>query len=70
MSKGDHIQVVGTVVEVSRDKFKIQTEDGAIILAQPSGKLRQNKIQILPKDRVVVNLSPYDLSRGIVVRRE
>ncbi len=70
MPKGDHIQIEGTVIAVSHDKFKVETAQGQLILAQPSGKLRKNKIQILPGDRVIVSLSPYDLSHGIVVRRQ
>lgn len=49
--------------------FRVQIPSGQIILAHIAGKLRVNKIRILPGDRVVVEVTPYDLTRGRVIRR-
>ena len=65
MSKEDVIEVEGTVVEaLPNTNFKVELENGHQILAHISGKLRMNYIKILPGDKVKVELSPYDLSRG------
>ena len=65
MSKEDVIEVEGKVTDsLPNALFKVQLENGHEILAHISGKLRQNYIKILPGDRVTVELSPYDLSRG------
>lgn len=61
----------GTIEEVQRNAiFKVKLENDHIITAVISGRMRQNKIQILAGDRVRVEMSPYDLSRGRVVYRE
>lgn len=49
--------------------FNVQLESGQIIVAHISGKIRTNYVKILPGDRVLVKISPYDLSRGIITRR-
>ena len=65
MSKEDVIEVEGTVVEtLPNTNFKVELENGHQILAHISGKLRMNYIKILPGDKVKVELSPYDLTRG------
>ena len=65
MAKEDIIEVEGTVVEtLPSTTFKVELENGHQVLAHISGKLRQNYIKILPGDKVRVELSPYDLSRG------
>ena len=65
MAKEDVIEVEGTVVEaLPNTNFKVELENGHQILAHISGKLRMNYIKILPGDKVKVELSPYDLSRG------
>ena len=65
MAKEDVIEVEGTVVEtLPNTNFKVELENGHQILAHISGKLRMNYIKILPGDKVRVELSPYDLSRG------
>ena len=65
MSKDDMIEVEGTVVEaLPNTTFKVQLENGHIILAHISGKLRMNYIRIIPGDKVTVEMSPYDLTRG------
>lgn len=59
------IEVEGTVTECLRNAtFKVELENGHTVLAHISGKIRKNYIKILPYDRVLVELSPYDLSRG------
>ena len=65
MSKEVVIEVDGTVVEtLPNTNFKVEIENGHQILAHISGKLRMNYIKILPGDKVKVELSPYDLTRG------
>ncbi|MFR4401330.1 MAG: translation initiation factor IF-1, partial [Peptococcus niger] len=64
MSK-DVIEVQGTVLEaLPNAMFQVELENGHTVLAHISGKIRMNFIKILPGDRVTVELSPYDLSRG------
>ena len=70
MSKKDAIEVEGTVIEpLANTMFSIELENGHRVLAHISGKLRMNFIRILPGDRVRVELSPYDLSRGRITYR-
>lgn len=70
MSKKDAIEVEGTVVEpLANAMFSVELENGHRVLAHISGKLRMNFIRILPGDRVRVELSPYDLSRGRITYR-
>ena len=64
------IELTGTIVEtLPGTQFRVELENGHIVLAHISGKMRQHYIRILPDDRVVVELSPYDLSRGRIVYR-
>jgi len=64
------IEVAGTVVECLRDaRFTVELQNGHHVLAHISGKIRKNYIKILPYDRVLVELSPYDLSRGRILFR-
>ena len=70
MAKEDVIEVEGVVVEtLPNTTFKVELENGHQILAHISGKLRMNYIKILPGDKVKVELSPYDLSRGRIIWR-
>jgi translation initiation factor IF-1 len=70
MSKKDAIEVEGTVIEpLANAMFSVELENGHRVLAHISGKLRMNFIRILPGDRVRVELSPYDLSRGRITYR-
>lgn len=70
MAKKDVIEVEGTVIESQPNTiFLVQLENGHQITAHISGKLRMNYISILPGDKVVVELSPYDLTRGRIVWR-
>jgi len=70
MAKEDNIEVQGTIIEpLPNAMFKVALENGQQILAYVSGKMRMHFIQILPGDKVAVELSPYDLSRGRIVFR-
>ncbi|HEX2613146.1 MAG TPA: translation initiation factor IF-1 [Fibrobacteria bacterium] len=70
MSKQDGIQVEGRVVEaLPNAMFKVELDNGHVILAHISGKMRKNYIRILPNDRVLLELSPYDLTRGRITYR-
>ncbi len=70
MAKEDVIEVEGTVTEaLPNTNFKVELENGHQILAHISGKLRMNYIKILPGDKVKVELSPYDLSKGRITWR-
>ncbi|HHW03511.1 MAG: translation initiation factor [Tepidanaerobacteraceae bacterium] len=70
MSKEDVIEVEGTVLEpLPNAMFRVELKNGHKILAHVSGKIRMNYIRILPGDRVTVELSPYDLTRGRIKYR-
>ncbi len=70
MPKEEGIQVEGKVVEpLPNAMFRVELENGHLILAHISGKMRKHYIRILPGDRVLLELSPYDLSRGRIVYR-
>ena len=70
MAKEEGIQVEGTVVEpLPNAMFMVELENGHKVLAHISGKMRMHFIRILPGDRVTVELSPYDLTRGRITYR-
>ncbi len=70
MAKSDMIEVEGTVVEaMPNTTFQVDIGNGHTILAHISGKLRMNFIRILPGDKVTVEMSPYDLTRGRITWR-
>ena len=70
MPKEEAIKVDGTIVEtLPNASFKVELENGHQVLAHISGKMRMHFIKILPGDKVTVELSPYDLSRGRIVYR-
>ena len=70
MSKQDVITVDATVVEnLPNTMFKVKLENGVVIMASVSGKIRMNYIRILPGDKVTVEISPYDLTRGRITFR-
>lgn len=71
MSKADVIEIEGTVVDkLPNAFFKVELENGHQVLATISGKLRMNYIKILPGDKVTLELSPYDLSKGRIIWRD
>ncbi len=70
MSKEDMIEIEGTVVEaLPNATFKVELQNGHQIISHISGKLRMNYIRILPGDKVVVEMSPYDLTKGRITWR-
>ncbi len=70
MAKEETIQVEGKVIEpLPNAMFRVELDNGHKILAHVSGKMRMHFIRILPGDKVTVELSPYDLSRGRIVYR-
>ncbi len=71
MPKEDAIQVEGKVLEtLPNAMFRVELENGHKVLAHISGKMRMHFIKILPGDKVTVELSPYDLTRGRIIFRE
>ncbi|MBE6030698.1 MAG: translation initiation factor IF-1 [Clostridiales bacterium] len=71
MAKKDVIEVFGTVVDAQPNaQFKVKLDNGYEVLAHISGKIRMNFIRILPGDKVKVELSPYDLTRGRITWRD
>ena len=70
MSKSDVIEMKGTVTDaLPNSVFKVTLDNGHQIIAHVSGKIRMNFIYILPGDKVTVEMSPYDLTRGRITRR-
>jgi translation initiation factor IF-1 len=70
MSKEDVVEVQGTVVEnLPNSMFRVELENGQRILAYVAGKMRMHFIKILPGDKVTVELSPYDLTKGRITYR-
>jgi translation initiation factor IF-1 len=70
MAKEETIQVEGKVLEpLPNAMFKVELDNGHVVLAHISGKMRMHFIKILPGDRVTLELSPYDLSRGRITYR-
>ena len=71
MAKEDNIEMEGKVLEaLPNAMFRVELENGHKVLAHISGKMRMHYIRILPGDRVVVELSPYDLTRGRITYRK
>ena len=70
MSKADVIEVEGKVLEaLPNAMFKVELENGHVVLDHVSGKIRMNFIRILPGDKVTIELTPYDLTRGRITYR-
>lgn len=71
MAKEDTIEMEGKVLEIiPGGKFKVELENGHTIEAYVSGKIRMNYIRILPGDKVTMEISPYDLTRGRIIYRK
>lgn len=71
MSKKDVIEVTGRVIEkLPNAMFQVELENGHKILAHISGKLRMHYIRILPGDKVTIEMSPYDLTKGRIIWRD
>jgi translation initiation factor IF-1 len=70
LAKEDHIEMEGTVIEtLPNTMFRVQLENGHVVTAHISGKMRKNYIRILTGDKVTVQLTPYDLSKGRITYR-
>ena len=71
MSKSDSIEVEGTVIEkLPNAMFRVELDNKHVVLAHISGKLRMNFIRSLPGDKVTMELSPYDLTKGRIIWRD
>ena len=71
MPKEDAIQMEGEVVEtLPNTTFRVKLKNGHIVTAHISGKMRKNRIRVLAGDRVKIEVSPYDLTRGRIIFRE
>ncbi|MBR0131749.1 MAG: translation initiation factor IF-1 [Clostridiales bacterium] len=71
MSKSDVLEIEGKVVEkLPNAMFRVELENGHIVLAHISGKLRMNYIKIVPGDKVTLEMSPYDLTKGRIIWRD
>ena len=71
MAKEDQIEMQGTVVDtLPNTMFRVELENGHIVTAHISGRMRKNYIRILTGDKVKVELTPYDLTKGRIVRRK
>ncbi|MFZ1830197.1 MAG: translation initiation factor IF-1 [Candidatus Competibacteraceae bacterium] len=70
MSKEDHIEMEGTVIDtLPNTMFRVQLENGHVITAHISGRMRKHYIRILTGDKVKVELTPYDLTKGRIIYR-
>ena len=70
MAKEDHIEMEGTVIEtLPNTMFRVELENGHVIMAHISGKMRKHYIRILTGDKVTVELTPYDLTKGRITYR-
>ena len=70
MPKEDQIEMEGTVVEtLPNTMFRVEMENGHVVTAHISGKIRKNYIRILTGDRVIVEMTPYDLDKGRIIYR-
>ncbi|MAG93319.1 MAG: translation initiation factor IF-1 [Planctomycetaceae bacterium] len=71
MAKEEAIEVEGKIVEaLANTQFRVELDNGHLVLAHVAGKMRKHFIRIVPGDRVIVEVSPYDLNRGRIVYRE
>lgn len=71
MSKDEHIEMSGVVVDaLPNTLFKVKIQDDLVITAHIAGKMRKNNIRIMTGDKVTVRLTPYDLTKGIIVFRD
>ncbi len=71
MAKEDYIEMEGTVIEnLPNTQFRVELENGHVVTAHISGKMRKNYIRIMKGDKVTVQLTPYDLSKGRISFRQ
>ncbi len=69
MAKEETFTLEGKVLEVFKEDYKVELENGVMVIAYVSGKMRMNMIRILPGDKVTIEFSPYDLTRGRIIYR-
>lgn len=70
MAKEEKIKVTGTIIEALPDcKFRVELENGSVVLGYLAGKIKRAKIEIVPGDNVNIELSPYDLEKGRITYR-
>ena len=70
MAKEQKIEVEGKVLDVTHEIYRVQLDNGMIVTARVSGKIRMNMIRILAGDRVIIEMSPTDLTHGIIKYRK
>ena len=70
MAKEMKLEVEGKVTNVIKDVYTVELENGHIVTAHVSGKIRMNMIRILPGDKVTIELSPYDVTHGRIIYRK
>ena len=70
MAKETKIEVNGKVIDCIKYEYKVELENGVVVTAHVSGKIRMNYIRILPGDKVTIEFSPYDLTRGRIIYRK
>ena len=70
MAKEATIEVKGTVIDSIKDDYKVELDNGTVVMARVSGKMRMNMIRVLPGDKVTIEFSPYDLKRGRITYRK
>ena len=70
MAKNNTFEVEGKVLDNIKDQYKVELENGHIITAYVSGKIRMNMIRISPGDKVIVEISPVDITRGRIIYRK
>ena len=70
MAKETKIEVNGKVIDCIKDEYKVELENGVVVTAHVSGKIRMNYIRILPGDKVTIEFSPYDLTRVRIIYRK
>ena len=71
MAKEDHIEMLGTVIEsLPNTLFRVELDNGHVVMAHISGRMRKNYIRILTGDKVKVELTPYDLGKGRIIFRD
>ncbi len=69
-TKETAIEVDGKVIDIIKDEYRVELDNGFTVTAHVSGKIRMNMIRVLPGDRVTVEFSPYDLTRGRITYRK
>ena len=70
MAKETKIEVKGKGIDCIKDEYKVELENEDVVTAHVSGKIRMNYIRILPGDKVTIEFSPYDLTRGRIIYRK